>query len=185
MLALVSCVDNGQAGAWPIKVVPPGRTFLHRLIDLSTTSTALDGTLSLTPDVQAEISWLHKFLPTLPGRSLIPDLEWTPSPDFPLFTDAAATDYGALFQGHSIADPSTRATLPDIERALSSRPCLPRLGSLVVAEEVARPLRQHGRRRHDGLGYLPRLPRNGALTQHLFGSKGGLCCLCAAYFWGG
>ena len=86
------------------KVVPPGRTFLRRLIDLSTTCTALDGTLHLTPDAQDDISWWQKFLPTWPGRSLIPDLEWTRSPDFQLFTDAAAaTGYGAFFKGHWIA----------------------------------------------------------------------------------
>ena len=86
------------------KVVPPGRTFLRRLIDRSTTGTSLDGTLHLTPDAQDDISWWQKFLPTWPGRSLIPDLEWTRSPEFELFTDAAAaTGYGAYFQGHWVA----------------------------------------------------------------------------------
>ena len=52
-----------------------------------------------------------------------------------------------------------------MERALSNRHCLPRMGTLVVSEEVARPLRQRGCRRHHDLGYLPRSSRNAEVQQ--------------------
>ena len=89
--------------AFAAKVVPPGRTFTRRLIDLSTTGKHLNTVLHLTPEAQADISWWQAYLPSWNGRTLIPDLSWTRAPDFELFTDAAGTiGYGAFFQNQWI-----------------------------------------------------------------------------------
>ena len=83
------------------KVVPPGRTFLRRLIDLSTTTQHLSSTLHLTSAARADITWWQTYLPGWNGRCLIPDLTWTKSPEFQLFTDASGLlGFGIYYQGH-------------------------------------------------------------------------------------
>ena len=95
------------------KVVPPGRTFLRRLIYLSTTAPHLITRLHLTPEAQGDIAWWQSFLPSWNGRLLIPDHRWTRSPDFQLFTDAAGSiGFGAFFQGHWIAQRWLQARTP-------------------------------------------------------------------------
>ena len=92
------------------KVVPPGRTFLRRLIDFSCTSRHLDQPMSLTCDAMADISWWLDFLPAWNGRALFRDRSWTLSSSFQLFTDASGLGFGGFFQGHwffwGVATPS-------------------------------------------------------------------------------
>ena len=86
--------------AFAAKLVPPGRTFTRRLIDLSMCTRSLSAQLTLTPAAQADITWWQTYLPTWNGRTLIPDLSWTKSPEFELFTDAAGLHgFGTYFQG--------------------------------------------------------------------------------------
>ena len=59
------------------KVVPPGRTFIRRLIDLSCTTTSLDSTITLDDDAQLDIHWWLEFAGTWNGRCLFHDLHWT------------------------------------------------------------------------------------------------------------
>ena len=56
--------------AFACKVVTPGRIFLRRLIDLSTTVHALHHHITLTRDARADLAWWIHFLPTWSGSSL-------------------------------------------------------------------------------------------------------------------
>lgn len=86
------------------KVVPAGRLFLRRLIDLSTKAKKLHHRISLTACARADIQWWLDFLPGWNGVSLMLQPNWDPATDFNLFTDASGTiGYGAYFQGAWIA----------------------------------------------------------------------------------
>ena len=82
------------------KVVQPGRIFLRRLIDLSTTVRELHHHISITRESRRDIEWWREFLPTWNAQSVIPELGWTASPDLELYTDASTVGYGAVYQTH-------------------------------------------------------------------------------------
>ena len=70
------------------KVVPPGRTFLRRMIDLSTSLSSLDSAVTLTDSFIKDM-WWHSFIELWNGHSL------------QLYIDSAGSvGYGAYFQGH-------------------------------------------------------------------------------------
>lgn len=86
------------------KVVVPGRTFLRRLIDLSTTVGPLHHHVTLTAAARADLRWWSVFLASWNGRSLFLDTGWTPSPQMELYTDASSTiGYGAYYNGQWFA----------------------------------------------------------------------------------
>ena len=87
------------------KVVPAGRLFLRKLIDLSTKVKKLHHRVSLTACAKADIQWWLNFLPSWNGVSLMLQPNWEPAPDLNLFTDASGSiGYGAYFQGAWIAE---------------------------------------------------------------------------------
>ena len=53
------------------KVVPAGRSFLHRLIDLSMTVKHLHHHIRISRDAQLDLVWWYDFLPSWSGSSLI------------------------------------------------------------------------------------------------------------------
>ena len=69
------------------KVVPPGRTFVRRLLDLAKSIPQLDTPFDLFKDARQDIKWWHTFLPTWNGRTFFHDVAWTRSPDLELYTD--------------------------------------------------------------------------------------------------
>ena len=82
------------------KVVPAGRTFLRRMIDLSTTATQPTAPITLDEGFRLDIRWWKAFTTPWSGRSffLLPD--WTPAPDLDLFTDSSGSiGFGAYCQG--------------------------------------------------------------------------------------
>ena len=85
--------------AFACKVVPPGRLFLHRLIDLSTTAKQLHHHITLNRAARADLAWWHHFLPSWPGTSLLLQSQWTLAPDMELYTDASNLGYGAYWAG--------------------------------------------------------------------------------------
>ena len=82
------------------KVVPPGRTFIRRMIDLSTTASSLQDTTPVSPEFRLDLEWWQAFATPWSGRSffLLPD--WTSYPNLQLYTDSSGTvGYGAYCQG--------------------------------------------------------------------------------------
>jgi hypothetical protein len=88
---------------WACKVVRPGRSYLRRIID-HTTSLADHHTQHPIPrTVQLDIEWWADFMPEWNGVSLLYELEWRNAPDINIETDACTTGYGARFGRHWIA----------------------------------------------------------------------------------
>ena len=81
------------------KVVPPGRIFLRRLIDLSTTVSRLHHHVTLNSMAKADLHWWLTFLPPWSGTSLLLQTEWTPAPDMQLYIDASDLGYGGYWAG--------------------------------------------------------------------------------------
>ena len=87
------------------RVIPAGRIFLRRLIDLSTTARLPHHHITMNQEARQDIAWWLKFLPSWNGRAIIPDRFWTKSADLELFTDASGTlGYGIYYRGHWIAN---------------------------------------------------------------------------------
>ena len=83
-----------------MQILPAGRIFLRRLIDLSATVSKLHHHIRLTSDAQLDMQWWLDFLPGWPGTSLILESTWTPSTSMQLFTDASGTNgWGAYWSG--------------------------------------------------------------------------------------
>ena len=82
------------------KVVPAGRIFLRRLIDLSMTVQRFHHHIRISQEARLDIIWWLDFLPTWPGSSLILDTHWTSSPSMNLYTDASGSEgWGAFWCG--------------------------------------------------------------------------------------
>ena len=77
------------------KVVPAGRLFLQRLINLSTTVSQLHHHITLNSQARADIQWWLQFLPAWNGKAMFLDTTWV-SAQF--YTDASGSKgYGAYF----------------------------------------------------------------------------------------
>ena len=101
------------------KVVPPGRTFVRRLIDRSTSVAKLSDTIIIDTDTKEDILWWHDFAVAWHGRSLFLDTEWLKSPDAQLFTDASGIGYGAFYQGHwFLGEWPTEFNAPDLQNIM-------------------------------------------------------------------
>ena len=86
------------------KVVKPGRMFLRRLIDLSTTVRRLDHHITLNAGSKADIQWWLDFLPGWNGVCMIQS-DLISSPTMSLFTDASDLGYGALYGNKWFSQP--------------------------------------------------------------------------------
>ena len=82
------------------RIIPAGRIFLRRLIDLSTTARLPHHHISLNTEARRDVAWWLKYLPLWNGRAIIPDPFWSRSPDLELFTDASGgVGFGIYLQG--------------------------------------------------------------------------------------
>ena len=88
------------------KVVKPGRLFLRRLIDVSTSVAQLHHRIHLSVDARQDIDWWRTFLPTWNGVSYLQD-DPISSDDIHLFTDASALGIGGVFGRRWFAFPLT------------------------------------------------------------------------------
>ena len=79
------------------KVVRPGRMFLRRLIDLSTTVQHMHHHITLNSQARADILWWLDFLPQWAAVSMIPQSLTIRSTDIKLFSDACKIGYGATY----------------------------------------------------------------------------------------
>lgn len=79
-------------------VVPPGRTFLRRLIDLSKHVHHPHHHIRIKLEAKADIHTWLEFLDSYNGRSFFLDDKWLTSDTINLYTDAAASKgFGAIF----------------------------------------------------------------------------------------
>ena len=80
------------------KVVPPGRTFLRRMIDTTTLVSQPDDVIHLTDHFKKDLMWWHRFIAHWNGKSFFMFPNWIPSTALNLFTDSSGTlGYGAYF----------------------------------------------------------------------------------------
>lgn len=87
------------------KIIPPGRTFLRHLIDLSTTVAKPSHHISLHNPAREDIKWWLEFLPTWNGKQKILDRFTTMCPDIELFTDASGElGFGIYFNGDWLSE---------------------------------------------------------------------------------
>ena len=85
------------------KVLPAGRIFLRRMIDLSNTVARLHHHISLTTEAYLDIRWWIDFLPSWSGTSLILNTRWIPSSALNLYTNASGMHgWGAYWNGRWI-----------------------------------------------------------------------------------
>ena len=86
------------------KIIPSGRTFIRRLIDLSTSVKKLSHHITLNHNAKQDINWWLSFLPSWNGKHKILDPNVTLSPDLHLYTDASGSfGFGIYFDGRWVA----------------------------------------------------------------------------------
>ncbi len=87
--------------AFASKVIPSGRTFLRRLIDLSSSVSKLGHHISLNTEAREDIKWWLDFLPSWNGKHRILNNQVTLCPDISLYTDASGNiGFGIYNNGH-------------------------------------------------------------------------------------
>ena len=80
------------------KVVPQGRTFLRRMINLLSAFRWDDHPIRLNNAFHLDLNWWREFFRLWSGLSFFLSLQWAPFPDFQVSSDAAgASSYGAIF----------------------------------------------------------------------------------------
>ena len=85
--------------AFASKVVKPGRMFLRRLIDLSTSVDSLHHFIYLNLEARADILWWLRFLPEWNGMAIIHPTPIT-NIDLKLYTDASEVGFGCVYGTH-------------------------------------------------------------------------------------
>ncbi len=82
------------------KVIPAGRIFLRRLLDLAHSISQLDAPLWLNHEATLDLNWWLTYAKSWNGKAFFLDPTWTHSPDMNLFTDASSLiGYGAFWNG--------------------------------------------------------------------------------------
>ena len=78
------------------KVIKLGRTFLQRLVDLSTTAPCLDSKIALDCEARLYIVWWQTFLPQWNGQEKI-QAPLVTAATWGLYTDASKLGMGGVF----------------------------------------------------------------------------------------
>ena len=81
------------------KVVKPGRIFLRRLIDLSTSAVSLSSSIVVSEEARLDILWWRDFIDAWNGREMILTHTCT-SAELGFYTDASSLGMGAVFGSH-------------------------------------------------------------------------------------
>ena len=85
------------------KVIPDGRIFLRRLIDLSCSVSRLYHHIRLKEQARLDIEWWLTFFPTWNDTSYILDTDWSTSTSMSLYTDASnSIGWAAYWSGRWI-----------------------------------------------------------------------------------
>ena len=88
--------------AFACRVIPAGRTFMRRMIDLSCTVKKLHHRIWITVSAKKDLDWWIDFLPLWSGSSQLLEPYWCASPDMELYTDACSYAYAAYWRGRWI-----------------------------------------------------------------------------------
>lgn len=99
MHQISSTFTNRDALSFACKVVKPGRMFLRRLIDLSTTVSSLHHHIDISSSLCEDLKMWHHFLETWNGSSYIP-LPPISYDSLNLYTDASFKGLGGFLQGY-------------------------------------------------------------------------------------
>ena len=94
LLSLIGLLSHAR------KVVRSGRTFLRRLIDMSTKATRLDHFIRLNGEARADLEWWFQFIGPWNGVSLLSSLS-AQAPAVTIYSNASGSwGCGAICQGH-------------------------------------------------------------------------------------
>ena len=93
--------------AFACRVVPDGRTFMRRMIDLSCTVKRLNRRIWITVEAKRDLDWWIDFLPSWLGSFQLLEPEWCTSPGMELNTDACSYTYAAYWKGRWNSSGST------------------------------------------------------------------------------
>ena len=80
-------------------VVRPGRTFVHRMINLAKQVPHLHHRIALTSAFQKDVAWWIHYLPCWNGVSLFYQEEWESSVDMHIYTDSSDLAAAGYYQG--------------------------------------------------------------------------------------
>ncbi|XP_055353021.1 uncharacterized protein LOC129598954 [Paramacrobiotus metropolitanus] len=86
--------------SWATKIIPAGRIFLRRMINLANSVRQLHYRISLNKEFRADLNWWLEFLPLWNGFYSFLEPTWTSSADLNLFTDASLTFGCGAVYGH-------------------------------------------------------------------------------------
>ena len=82
------------------KVVPAGRIFLRRLIDLTTSVRLSHHHVYITSKTRKDFRWWYRFLPCWNGVAMMLDPHLSAAADMELYTDASGSHgFGAYYRG--------------------------------------------------------------------------------------
>ena len=80
------------------KVTPPGRTFLHHMINLLCAFRRDDHPIRLNQEFLQDLTWWCELFQSWDGLSFFQMSQWAPLPDFQVSSDASGSlGYGAIF----------------------------------------------------------------------------------------
>lgn len=83
------------------RVIPQGRTFLRRMINLLTAFRREDHPIRLNKEFHLDLAWWLEFFKSWNGLSFLLYPRWAPLPDFQISSDASgALGYGAILMSH-------------------------------------------------------------------------------------
>ena len=82
---------------WCSQVVRPGRSYLRRIIEHTTTLKSDRSQRTIPPSVFDDIRWWRSFIHQWNGTSIIREQQWTDATTIELYTDACESGYGGMF----------------------------------------------------------------------------------------
>ena len=80
------------------KVVQPGRTFVRRLFNATTTMPSMDKQVAVPPEAIDDVLWWSACCDGWNGKSLFVNSEWTHANKIKLWTDASGVGFGIVFK---------------------------------------------------------------------------------------
>ena len=73
--------------AFACKVIPAGRIFLHRLLDMAHSVESLEQDIQIDSEAFQDIQWWQKFSNSWSGKGIFLETKWTPAHRLHLFTE--------------------------------------------------------------------------------------------------